>query len=122
MESGTDGRVLRPSLNEKFRPAIGKRILEQCASELLTGQKYADANIADLSKRLAENVRKELIDLQFPKYKYLIEIIIGEQRGQGARIHTGSCWDIDTDSQVTHFYQNDSLFCEIIVFAIFTYS
>lgn len=40
---------------------MGKRIIEQCASELLTGQKFGDANVAELSKTLAENVRKELI-------------------------------------------------------------
>uniref|UniRef100_A0A7E4VMM6 Tctex1 domain-containing protein 2 n=1 Tax=Panagrellus redivivus TaxID=6233 RepID=A0A7E4VMM6_PANRE len=107
---------------DKFRPTVGKKILEKCASELLTAQKYADANVNELSRVLAENVRKEFIDLQLPRNKYVVEVILGEQRGQGARIHSGCSWDVDTDSQVSHFYQNDSLFCLIVVFVVFTYT
>jgi len=88
----------------------------------LTDQKYSDATVEELSKTLADAVRKQLIELNLPQYKYLIEVIIGEQRGQGARVHTGCCWDLDTDTQVSHFFQNDSLFCEMIIFALFTYS
>uniref|UniRef100_A0A914DF91 Uncharacterized protein n=1 Tax=Acrobeloides nanus TaxID=290746 RepID=A0A914DF91_9BILA len=115
------GFVLRPQIQNKFRAAVGKKILEETATELLSGQIYHDKNVEVLSKNVSETVRQKLKDLQLPQYKYLIEVVIGEQRGQGTRIHSACYWDIDTDCQVSHLYQNDSLFCQMVVFAVFCY-
>ncbi|KHN75264.1 Tctex1 domain-containing protein 2, partial [Toxocara canis] len=44
--------------------------------------------------------------LNLPRYKYVVQVVIGEQRGQGARIGGTCMWDCDTDTVSHHLYTN----------------
>ncbi|KAH7700054.1 tctex1 domain-containing protein 2 [Aphelenchoides avenae] len=77
--------------------------------------------VGDLSGHVASVITNRLKDLQTPNYKYVVQVVIGEQRGQGLRMHSACCWDVDTDAQATYLYRNDYLFCQVLVFAVFHY-
>ncbi|MFH4981410.1 hypothetical protein AB6A40_008119 [Gnathostoma spinigerum] len=114
------GFFLRPTKQERFRTAVGKRILEETLSENLAAKKF-DNEVSTLSNKLGAIISDKLKGLDLPHYKYIVHIVIGEQRGQGVRIGGGCVWDGDTDFSVNLTYTNNWLFCEAIVYAVYRY-
>ena len=59
----------------------------------------------------------------YPNYRYkiVVEVVIGEQRGEGVRMGTRCLWDSDTDSYASDVFMNDSLFCCAAAFGIYYY-
>uniref|UniRef100_A0A0N4ZQT6 Tctex1 domain-containing protein 2 n=1 Tax=Parastrongyloides trichosuri TaxID=131310 RepID=A0A0N4ZQT6_PARTI len=116
-----DGFVLRPNIQDKFRSSIGKKILQEVCQELLHDKTFEIATIEDSSNLIAETIRERLKELNLPRYKYIIQVVITEQRGQGVNVMASCMWDPDTDNAVNHLYTNNFLFCEAIIYAVFNY-
>uniref|UniRef100_A0AAX7SVX3 Uncharacterized protein n=1 Tax=Astatotilapia calliptera TaxID=8154 RepID=A0AAX7SVX3_ASTCA len=82
----------------------------------------------------------------FDKYKLVVQVVIGEQRGQGVKMSSRCFWDADTDSYAEDVFMNvsallshnfitrvrflkstlivlpqDSLFCVVAVFGSYYY-
>ena len=56
------------------------------------------------------------------RYKYLVQVIIGENKGQGVRVGSRCFWDEDTDDCAWYSYMDDNLFCMVAAFARSTVS
>lgn len=37
------------------------------------------------SREIADSVRDKLKELEIPRYKYMVQVLIGERKGQGVR-------------------------------------
>ena len=44
--------------------------------------------------------------LNLPRYKYLVQVVIGEQKGAGVRMGCRCFWDDQTDSVATETFVN----------------
>ncbi|KAL3989673.1 Tctex-1 family protein [Acanthocheilonema viteae] len=119
--SDISGLVIRPTNQEKFRATVGRRILEEVLNECLGGHIFESKNAEQLSNSIASIIRNRLKGLNLPKYKYIIQAILGEECGQKVRAHAACMWDSDTDSMAHYVYSNDHLFCEATIFAVFHY-
>uniref|UniRef100_A0AAF5Q3I5 Tctex1 domain-containing protein 2 n=2 Tax=Wuchereria bancrofti TaxID=6293 RepID=A0AAF5Q3I5_WUCBA len=115
------GLAIRPTNQEKFRAPIGRRILEEVLIKSLGGHTFESSSAEQLSNSLSAIIRNRLKELNLPKYKYIIQVILGEERGQRVRAHAACLWDSDTDSVAHYVYSNDHLFCEASIFAVFHY-
>lgn len=51
----------------------------------------------------------------------MVQIVIGEQMGQGIRIGSRCFWDPNNDIMVSETFSNDSLYCICTVYAIYYY-
>ena len=51
----------------------------------------------------------------------VVEVVIGEQRGEGVRMGSRCLWDSDTDNYASDVYMNDSIFCCAAAFGIYYY-
>ena len=60
-------------------------------------------------------------DLELPRYKIVVQVVIGEQRGEGVRMGCRCFWDPDADSYAEDTYRNDSLFCVAAAFGVYLY-
>uniref|UniRef100_A0A1I7WSL8 Tctex1 domain-containing protein 1 n=1 Tax=Heterorhabditis bacteriophora TaxID=37862 RepID=A0A1I7WSL8_HETBA len=89
--------------------------------EILSGQLYEEDTVEELSVKIMVEVRSKLKALSFPNYKYIIQVMIGEQHGQGMNVLSQCVWDTDCDGSAKFFYSNNSLWCSSIVFAVFHY-
>lgn len=45
-------------------------------------------------------------ELNLPRYKFMVHVVVGEARGQGVRAGTRSLWDATTDTVVSEGFQN----------------
>lgn len=74
------------------------------------------------TKEIADQVKATLKNMGKDKrYKYLVQVIIGENKGQGVRVGSRCFWDEDTDDCAWYSYMDDNLFCMVAAFAVYLY-
>ncbi len=113
---------IKPKQKEKFKPGKAKEMIGEILSSTLKYQKSYNLDSAQsLSKTIAESVKDKLKELNLPRYKYIVQVSIGEQKGQGVRVGCKCFWDFDTDHCASETFVNDSIFCLCTVYAVYLY-
>nr|XP_046247877.1 dynein light chain Tctex-type protein 2B isoform X1 [Scatophagus argus]XP_046247878.1 dynein light chain Tctex-type protein 2B isoform X1 [Scatophagus argus]XP_046247879.1 dynein light chain Tctex-type protein 2B isoform X1 [Scatophagus argus]XP_046247880.1 dynein light chain Tctex-type protein 2B isoform X1 [Scatophagus argus] len=119
---GTDTYIIRPNHQHKFKPAIVKECIREIVRERLSGMRYDPEEVPELSSSLADCIKDKLkTDAGFDRYKLVVQVFIGEQRGQGVKMSSRCFWDADTDNYAEDVFMNDSLFCVVAVFGSYYY-
>ncbi|CCD64418.1 Tctex1 domain-containing protein 2 [Caenorhabditis elegans] len=123
MEDANDRNfVLRPTPGQKFRPKAVAGMIQEILGEKLGALTIYNVDEAELvSKDISASIRERLKGLQLPRYKYVIQTMIAEQCGNGATTAVQCVWDEDCDGYLTQRYVTGSIWCEVLVFAIFHY-
>uniref|UniRef100_A0A7S3ASZ1 Tctex1 domain-containing protein 2 n=1 Tax=Haptolina ericina TaxID=156174 RepID=A0A7S3ASZ1_9EUKA len=113
---------IRPSFREKFRPSAVKPLISAVLAEKLADKTYNPELTAQWTREIADEIKNKLkSELELPRYKYVVQVLIGEQRGEGVRMGCRCFWDADTDNYAEDTYRNDSLFCVAAAFGAFLY-
>jgi hypothetical protein len=124
---------IRPSFAEKFRPAAVKPLIgavlaekladKSCAPPAARSSTYGGANsrphcrrdrynpelTAQWTREIADEIKNKLkTDLELPRYKFVVQVVVGEQRGEGVRMGCRCFWDADTDNYAEESYRNVS--------------
>lgn len=55
------------------------------------------------------------------RYKFIVQVILGNQKGQGVQAGCKNFWDTDTDAMSFEQYIDDNLFCLVTVWAVYVY-
>ncbi len=55
------------------------------------------------------------------RYKFIVQVILGNQKGQGVQAGCKNFWDTDTDAMSFEQYVDDNLFCLVTVWAVYVY-
>ena len=99
---------VRPSFAERFPSSTVKTMLRDVLKAELTGVSYDVSSTPDQSKRIADAVRNQLKNLALPRYKFMVQVVVGEQRGEGVRMGCRTFWDTDTDAYASDTFINVS--------------
>ncbi|XP_054839479.1 dynein light chain Tctex-type protein 2B [Eublepharis macularius] len=121
--ASSSGRAysLRPAFRHKFRSPVVKECIHEVLKEELAGVQYNPEEIPSITKFLSEKIRNALKEKGFLRYKIVVQVVIGEQRGEGVNMAARCFWDADTDSYAQDVFMNDSLFCVAAAFGCFYY-
>ena len=84
-------------------------------------KQYQADHSSTWTKEIADEVKNKLKELGLPRYKFMVQVVLGEQRGQGVRMGSRSFWDTNTDNSASHTYMNDNLFCVCVAFGVYLY-
>jgi hypothetical protein len=88
----------------------------------LTDKGYKLESLNQWTKEIADDTKAALKNLGKDKrYKFLVQVIIGENKGQGVRVGSRCFWDSDTDDCTWVSFMNESLFCLVAAFAVYLY-
>ena len=90
--------ALKPKDNEKFIPKQAKSIIEDILERNCKTITYNADKCQLLSMELSEQIRDGLNKISMPRYKVVVQTIIGETRGQGVRVASRCLWDTETDN------------------------
>ncbi|TPX59086.1 hypothetical protein PhCBS80983_g02712 [Powellomyces hirtus] len=112
---------IRPNFKQKFRPAIVQKLIHQALMDRLTGATYNAESCSQWTKEIADDIKNRLKELDLPRYKYIVNVVIGEMRGEGVRMGCRCFWDADTDNVAQDTFINDSLFCVVAAFGVYYY-
>lgn len=70
----------------------------------------------ELADEIKENLGKQF---GFKNYRFLVQVILGEQNGQGIKVASRCFWENNKDAFVDVSYVSENLFCIVLVFRIF---
>ncbi|XP_034035871.1 tctex1 domain-containing protein 2 [Thalassophryne amazonica] len=112
---------IRPNHQNKFKAAVVKTCIHEIVRERLPGLRYDPEEVPQLSCSLAEYIKDKVKTLGFDRYKLVVQVVIGEQRGQGVKMCSRFLWDADTDNYAEDVFTNESLFCVAAVFGAYYY-
>jgi len=120
-QTSAEGFKMQPDLQDRFNKKVVHSIIHTALGEFLSSVQYSEESVANLSKEMAEVIKARVKDLNYKRWKIVVQVLIGEQKGQG--VYTGSrcIWDADCDDFATDMFVNDSLFCVASVFGIYFY-
>lgn len=74
-----------------------------------------------LSRDIADQIKYRLKELGKDRYKYVVQVILGLQKGQGVQTGCKNFWDVDTDSVAYEHYVDDKMFCLVTVWGVYVY-
>lgn len=112
---------IRPPPSEKLRGSAVKEVLHAVLVEELAQFSY-DSDTADKKvNSLAEVIRERLHELSMSRYKFVVNVVLGEQRGGGIKVGARCLWDTDTDTAVSDTFLTETFFCSASVFGAFFY-
>eukprot|EP00002_Diphylleia_rotans_P013545 TRINITY_DN2645_c0_g1_i5.p1 TRINITY_DN2645_c0_g1~~TRINITY_DN2645_c0_g1_i5.p1 ORF type:complete len:130 (-),score=26.32 TRINITY_DN2645_c0_g1_i5:153-542(-) len=113
--------VIRPNYQKKFRPALVKETIRAVLNEKLNGLQYHPEHTSQWTREISDEIKTRLKDLQLERYKFVVQVVIGEQRGEGVRMACRCFWDPDTDNYAQEVYTNETLFCVAAAFGVYLY-
>lgn len=95
-------------------------MIHDVLQEKLKGKVYAVDQVTALTKELSEAVKAQLLkDLDIPRYKIIVQVVVCEQKGEGVNMGCRCLWDPDSDSMAIAQFSNDTIFCSATAFAIY---
>ncbi|XP_046853703.1 dynein light chain Tctex-type protein 2B-like [Xenia sp. Carnegie-2017] len=112
---------IRPNFKDKFRPATVKSLIHNVLHEELAGKQYNSDECTLWSKKLSEMIKGKIKDLKLDRYKILVQVVIGEQKGEGVKVACRCLWDSDTDNYAQDIFMTDTFFCVASVYGVYHY-
>lgn len=61
-----------------------------------------------------------LAALSIPRYKFVVQVTLGEVRDQGVRVASRCLWDTDTDNYASYSFKSETIWCNALVFGVYT--
>ncbi|GFR77579.1 Tctex1 domain-containing protein 2 [Elysia marginata] len=121
-DAGTQNTyIIRPNFSQKFRPVNVKEMIHVVLGEMLSGKTYNAEETTSWTKDISDTIKKRLKDMGHERYKFVVQVVIGEQRGEGVKMGCRCFWDSDTDNYAQDIFMNESLFCVAAAYGIFKY-
>ena len=116
-----DQAITKLTYREKVPVQAMKEILKASLAEHLINAKYDGEKAGELSKALSDGIKNKLKALGYDRYKYVVQVVLGERREQGVRSGTRCFWDSNTDNQASEHFVNDHIFCVATAFSVYLY-
>ncbi|KAK2962427.1 putative Transmembrane 4 L6 family member 19 [Blattamonas nauphoetae] len=104
---------------KKFRPQQVKDVIHKVLHDTLQGKEYDPKETPAWSHELSDTIRSKLKELDVERYKYCVQVMIGEQKGEGVRFGFRALWDEDSDNFAQDTFVSDTLFCVAVVFGTY---
>ena len=82
---------------------------------------YDNDIVQNTAKDFSELIKNNLKEKKLGRYKFIVQTIIGEQKNQGVQLVNKCFWDSNTDMFITEQFQNDHIFCVVLVYALYVY-
>ncbi|KAF7402517.1 dynein light chain Tctex-type protein 2B-like [Vespula maculifrons] len=112
---------IRPHLYDKFKPLSAKEVIHNVLFDQLSTKTYNAQDAVQWTKDIADTIKEKIKELKFKRYKYIINVVLGEQHGAGIKMGTRCIWDAEADAYAFDSFINDTIFCVATVYAIYFY-
>ncbi|XP_012251621.1 dynein light chain Tctex-type protein 2B-like [Athalia rosae] len=112
---------IRPPLSEKFKPMSAKEVIHNVLFDQLSTKVYDAKEVPKWCQEIADIIRDKVKELRFKRYKYIVNVVLGEHRGAGVKIGTRCIWDAEADSYAYDNFLNETIFCVATVYAVYYY-
>lgn len=73
------------------------------------------------SKQIVNETNQRIKELNIPRYRHIVQVMLAEQTGAGCRYVARCCWDASADSKVSEQYKSETIICIVTVFGVYCY-
>lgn len=126
--AGFDRRLIRyentyqmePDDDHKVDLARLRRVATSVIETAISGYKYDSKQGKQFSLGLAERVRNQIKQLPFQRYKMIVQVTIGEKKGQDLRVASRCMWDVKWDRHLTISKETQDAYVTVTIFLVYT--
>ncbi|XP_032236835.2 dynein light chain Tctex-type 5-A [Nematostella vectensis] len=90
---------------KQFEVTVVQRIMREVFEEEIKDLEYDAEKCAPLCKRLSDVVKARVKGLQYPRYKIIALVYVGQKEGQDVRITSRCVWDTRFDNCAQYAYE-----------------
>lgn len=110
---------MEPDNEYRFRPyRVQPKVLE-VLMDRLKDKKYDATTVNELVKDVSRNVHQLMKNFQMPRYKIIVQTVIGQKFGQLLRIASRCLWDPKTDNMISVNYETKDMVAVVTVYAVY---
>ncbi|CAF2656275.1 unnamed protein product [Rotaria sp. Silwood2] len=110
---------MEPDNEYRFRPyRVQPKVLEVLI-DLLKDKTYDEATANELVKDITRNVHQLMRNFQLPRYKIIVQTVIGQKFGELIRIASRCLWDSKTDNMISVNYETKDMIAVVTVYAVY---
>ncbi|KAI8826262.1 Tctex-1 family-domain-containing protein [Fimicolochytrium jonesii] len=84
--------------DRKFQSETVRRIAAEILQRNLTKQKYESGKSPIFAQSISNEILGAVKKLDYERYKIMVDVTIGEFKGQGIQVASRAVWDTTTDS------------------------
>ncbi len=103
--------VMEPGANEKFMSKDVAVLAKTILTQHLSTYTYEASTAGEMSKALSRLILETVKEMNYPRYKFVCNVIIGQICGQGLMYCSRSLWNIKTDNHATAEFSKGNFFC-----------
>jgi hypothetical protein len=126
--AGFDRRLIRyentfrmePNADHKVDIARLHRVATSVIETAISGYKYDPKQGKQFSLALAERVRGQIKQLPFQRYKLVVQVSIGQKKGQDLRVASRCMWDVKWDRHLTISKETQDAYVTVTIFLVYT--
>ena len=126
--AGFDRRLIRyentyrmePDSNHKLDIGQLRRIATNVINTAIYGYKYDANRVKKFSSGIAERVRNDIKQLSFSRYKTIVQVIVGQKKGQELLVASRCLWDLQWDRHLTITRETAYAYITLIIFLVYT--
>ncbi|TYZ64116.1 hypothetical protein PybrP1_001640 [[Pythium] brassicae (nom. inval.)] len=112
--------IMAPTEDERFRRKKTCRIIADCLKKELEGKEFDEADARAWSTSIADAVRSRIhAECSAPRYKFVVQTFVGQQRLQDVRITSRCLWDNDHDNHASAVFHSQHIWATCIVFGFY---
>jgi len=110
-----------PAFENKFKVLQAQQIIKETLTESLSKQTYVPEAASQTTREIVEAIKAKLKAVIPPQYKLIVQVLLGEQRGQGIAMGFRGFWDRDSDNFARETFTSDAVFAVGIAYAMYSY-
>mmetsp|Transcript_5549 Transcript_5549/g.18713 ORF Transcript_5549/g.18713 Transcript_5549/m.18713 type:complete len:136 (+) Transcript_5549:641-1048(+) len=104
---------------QKFRRGAVQKVVSETIRSRMEGAVYDQVRSAQVAKELSDKIKEEVKNLGYERYKLVVQVTVGQKKGQGMRIVSRCLWDTAVDSFASDYYENESVYCVAQVYGLY---
>ena len=126
--AGLDRRLIRyentfrmdPNDENRVDLARLRRVAGSVIETAIGGYKYDPNQGKQFSLTLADRVRSQIKQLPFARHKAVVQVVLGQKKGQDLRVASRCIWDLKVDRHITITKETNEAFVSVTIFLVYT--
>ena len=109
----------RTGPRKRFEGHLATEAIRRVVDTRLADVSYDGTRAAELASSLSDEIKAAVKRLNFDRYKYVVTTTLGEKRDHDMMVTSRCAWDAASDNSATYEWQNNGMFCCVILFAVY---
>lgn len=104
---------------ERFSCAKAEKLIKEYVAVKLATAVYHPVTCINLTKEICDEIKVTLKKIAPPRYKLICNVTMGNKDREDVVVASRCLWDPYADDFMSHYYENQTLFCVVTVYAVY---